>query len=288
MKRLSYLAAADARLLAADGNYQEALSRCICMYKMARHVNDKILISCLVANVIQKQANECVISILGQMPQDEKKLSELKSQLSAIDAVPFSVKPGMEGERDGITLAMTNKSADDLLRALDVCGVKDESFKEKVRSFDSAMIERNRQYTWDCANRVRMAFDLPYSQAYVEITRLIQTVKEDAKTKPDAIFLAALVSTFDDGNAIVPHQNKILSTATRLETQDNAIRTALAIYLIKATTGKLPETLPDGLPGDVFSGKPFLYEKKWGGFTLGCQGKDLSTNETYKYEFKVK
>jgi len=46
--------------------------------------------------------------------------------------------------------------------------------------------------------------------------------------------------------------------------------------------------LPAGLPGDLFSGKDFKYKKTTEGFTLRCQGKDLSKDEIYKYEFKVK
>ena len=58
--------------------------------------------------------------------------------------------------------------------------------------------------------------------------------------------------------------------------------------MIKAKTGKLPDTLPAGLPGDLFSSKPFGYEKTPEGFILRCQGKDLGRNEVYEYEFKMK
>ena len=50
----------------------------------------------------------------------------------------------------------------------------------------------------------------------------------------------------------------------------------------------LTDALPAGLPGDLFSGKDFEYEKTAEGFILRCQGKDLSKDEIYQYEFKVK
>jgi len=46
--------------------------------------------------------------------------------------------------------------------------------------------------------------------------------------------------------------------------------------------------LPAELPGDLFSGKDFQYEKTTEGFILRCQGEDLYKNEVYEYEFKVK
>ena len=75
---------------------------------------------------------------------------------------------------------------------------------------------------------------------------------------------------------------------TREKTFSNAVRAAIEVYITKAETGQLPETLPTGLPKDLFSGKDFRYEKTADGFTLRCRGKDLDKNETYKYEFKVK
>ncbi|GAH88746.1 unnamed protein product, partial [marine sediment metagenome] len=48
------------------------------------------------------------------------------------------------------------------------------------------------------------------------------------------------------------------------------------------------DTLPDSSPKDLFSDKPFLYDKTTDGFVLCCQGKDLGRDEVYEYEFKVK
>ena len=46
--------------------------------------------------------------------------------------------------------------------------------------------------------------------------------------------------------------------------------------------------MPAGAAGDLFSGKPFRYEKTDDGFTLHCQGKDLDKDKTYDYAFKIK
>jgi hypothetical protein len=86
---------------------------------------------------------------------------------------------------------------------------------------------------------------------------------------------------------IMPATGKVLSLVTRSQTHDNAIRTAIELYMIKTKTG-IPDKLPADLPGDMFSGKPFDYEKTSNGFILRCQGKEIDTGKVYQYEFKVK
>ena len=72
---------------------------------------------------------------------------------------------------------------------------------------------------------------------------------------------------------LMPVMNRVYSLGIRAETSTNAARAAVEIYIIKAQTGKLPQTLPAGLPKDLFSGKNFQYEKTVDGFILHCQGK---------------
>ena len=76
--------------------------------------------------------------------------------------------------------------------------------------------------------------------------------------------------------------------ALRLEAGTKAMQAALAVYLSRAKTGRLPEALPVGVPGDPFSGKALAYEKTAEGFVLRCQGKDLDKDEAYEYEYKVR
>ena len=75
---------------------------------------------------------------------------------------------------------------------------------------------------------------------------------------------------------------------TTHKTHQNALRTAIEIYLIKADTGQLPETLPEGLPKDLFSGKDFDYERTNGGFILRCRSKPDEILKPIEYEFEVR
>ena len=87
--------------------------------------------------------------------------------------------------------------------------------------------------------------------------------------------------------ALVPSCEKICTPSVRSKTHYNATRTALELYITRAKTGQLPDALPPNARQDLFSGKPFRYEKTAEGFVLHCQGKDLDKDKTYKYEFKV-
>ena len=65
MKQLSRLIIAEAKILAEDGDYEAALSRCMNLYKMARHINDRIYISYLVTISINSLTNKCITQIMS-------------------------------------------------------------------------------------------------------------------------------------------------------------------------------------------------------------------------------
>jgi len=66
----------------------------------------------------------------------------------------------------------------------------------------------------------------------------------------------------------------------------NAYEAAVKIYLHRATTGRLPKTIPDGLPKDPITGEDFKYKVTDDGFALGHQYSHAGV--TYKeLRFKV-
>ena len=277
-RRLSYLTFADARVLAQQGDYKTALSRCISLYKMARHVNERLIISYLVAVGINDATNDCIVDILSEMPQDMETLTWLKSQLEQIDSQPFSVKPALRGERESTVISMSPEKIGVVVRS----GFYNMAFKEKILkrilAADEQFFDRNRKYWNNYMDSVEVAFDLPYPEAYSKLKDLAEKPSKEFSKNPDATLTISFA----------PGWHKIYLQSRGLGTLSNATKTAIEIYIIKAKTGKLPDALPAGLPGDLFSGKSFKYEKNADGFILNCQGKDLSRDETYKYEFKVK
>jgi hypothetical protein len=250
---------------------------------MARHINDHIIVAYLFGAAVNDKTNSCVAQIISEMPQDMQSLSRLKNLLAEIDSIPFSVEPAILRERDATLIFMTPQRISDrvtILRQENVpLSEEHKAVYEKILSFDDVMIERNRKYFEDFYTGVINAFDVPYPQGYAALTELCEKAeKEMIEGNPDA----TLTVVFR------PPLEKILSIVTRPQTHDNAIRTAIELYIIKAKTGKLPEELPADLPGDLLSGKPFNYEKTPEGFILRCQDKEIDTGKVYQYEFKVK
>jgi len=273
IKKLSQLIATDAKILAEDGRYGPAIHRCMSLYKMARHINDRIFISYLVGIAVTGMTNNCLINIISDMPQHAQNMTRLKNDLIEIDSIPLSIKPALLGEREAVLTFMTLEQIPDVVNTC----VEDEAVKEKLLSADEAFLEANRRYFENYYSGVIAAFDMPYTQGYTVIMDLSEKMEKDVKTNPDVILAAVLT----------PAMHKMFSLKTRFQTHNNAIKTAIELYLIKAKTGKLPEKLPANLPGDMFSSKPFDYEITSEGFILRCQGKDLGKDELYEYEFKV-
>jgi len=120
---------------------------------------------------------------------------------------------------------------------------------------------------------------MPYAEVYSRLKQLNEKPAKEMPDNPAATLTSLLTPAFD----------RIYSIDTRTKTICNALRTAIEIYIIKTKTGKLPDALPAGLPGDLFSGTDFKYEKTADGFALRCQGEEFQTGRMRRMlEFKVK
>ena len=277
----SFMLTAKAQILAEEGDYKAALGKCLTTHKMARHVSDSLLISYLVGAAMNYLANERIEDILSVMPEDLQTLLWLKSQAVSISVNAPSIKVAMAREKEIAMQELRRERIDSLLEAMGDDFVKDEITADavkKVRAGDAGFFKDNREYYAALMDDVIVALDLPYQQAHKKLNELNDRVQKDAKTKPAAIMTAVLL----------PANSRVLTIGIRRETFFNAIRAAIDIYIVKAKTGRLPDTLPDGLPRDMFSGEDFEYEKTKDGFILRCRGKDLDKDETCQYEFKVR
>ena len=277
---LSKAILANAKVLEAKGDYDEALQLCLTARKISVHLtNQQLLMSQLVGLKINMYTSKCMQSILGNMPEDTQKLKSLQSQLDEIEKFPFSLKPSFYMEYKVMAMYMTkSKVAEIDLEPLIAGSSLKDIAKERLAVADNEFFIRNQQYWEKHMNTFISTLDLPYAEAFAEMKKEYTRVAKDAIENPDAT-LTSLLS---------PPVHKSLSTAVNIRTRSNAIRTAIAVYLIKAKTGELLDTLPNSLPKDLFSGKDFEYKKMADGFVLRCQGMDLEKNKIHEYEFKVK
>ena len=148
---------------------------------------------------------------------------------------------------------------------------------EKIRNGDEEIFAASREYYSNFISSMQVAIDLPYAQSLKQLEQLRDKAEKQAADNPATILSAALW----------PAVTKICTLEVRARTNVNALKAAIDIYIVKAKTGRLPDTLPAGLPRDLYSGKDFKYEKTKEGFILHCQGKDLDKDEFFKFEFKI-
>ncbi|HIJ53524.1 MAG TPA: hypothetical protein HPP66_10275 [Planctomycetes bacterium] len=277
-REIFVLLAVDARMQSQRGDYRKALGRCMSIYRMARHLNERPIICYLVAAAINAANHRCMTLILSDMPQDIETLTWLRDELAEFDRQPYSVKPALRWKREAGIISMSLEKIDNAVRS----GLDDGPFKEqvlkKILEADKQFFDRNKAYWNKYMEAVQAAFDLPYSQAYSKLKQLDEKPAKEFSKNPDATLTAACSPTW----------LKIYTLSTRLGSHTNAIKAAIEIYIIKAKTGQFPDALPTGLPPDLFSSKDFQYEKTKDGFVLRCQGKDLARDVIHQYEFKVK
>lgn len=62
---------------------------------------------------------------------------------------------------------------------------------------------------------------------------------------------------------------------------------ATEIYLAKANTGQLPQSLPAGLPKDLYANRDFEYERTEKGFVLRFDPDNASRVRIRQFEFKI-
>ncbi|MFB0554498.1 MAG: hypothetical protein ACETWQ_14430 [Phycisphaerae bacterium] len=279
-RKLAFIIGAEIRILAADGDYQKALNRCLTLHKMSRHMGDDTIISFLVAMSLSKMADNHIQYLLSNMPQDLQTLTWFKNQLAIIESRTLSSKATLKAERE---IALEHTHIDRIKELIEIVTgeplAPDSKEAEQLRNVDQALIDKNRDYYINHMDSLQTILSTPmnYEKVYTELKKLNEQPHKDLAENNNAFLTSIVAPAFD----------RIVSVETRDKTLNNAVRAAVEIYIQKTKTGQLPETLPEGLPKDLFSGKDFKYEKTTDGFVLSCRGKDLEKDETYKYEFKA-
>lgn len=275
MKFLTFVLIADARIRASDGDYKGALERCLMTGTFAHHVGDDTLISYLVALAVRDLGYRCMQDIIGQVGSDTKQLQWLRTEFatSSIDSLT-PIKP-LKVELEIVTDLAQIKNIKKLARVM--VDSDEKKMAEIISKANKEILEQNRRLYSDRMRRglTILSTPMPYEKAHSQLKQLANDFDSNDRS-------SQIAGTF------MPALARILTLKIRNETHANAIKVAIVVLLRRAKTGQLPDSLPAGLPGDLFSGKDFKYEKTKNGFSLHCQGKDLDKNEIYKYEFKVK
>jgi len=278
-KYLARLILADARTIAANGDYELALDRCLTARKLAIQVaHEPTAITFLMSIAIERIANKSIQDILSSAPIDLKTLQHLKAQLDELDNRLLPMELTWDTEREVMAMYLTTEKIQEVLPLLEL---EDEPEFNDVQEFilaaDEQFCQKNLDYYNEYWAAIFSSLQLPYEQAYAGLESLANKLVED-KENPDATMTCMLA----------PATQRIYNIDVLRKTFSNALKTALEIYIIKAKTGRLPDALPEGMPKDLFSGKDFEYGRKKDGFVLRCRGKNLAKDKIHQYKFKVK
>jgi hypothetical protein len=283
VRHLAWLLSTEVRLLAEQGDYRTALDRCVTMHKMTLHAVDKSMMTYLMGIGLGVLANRTIQAALATMPGDVDALQRLKVQLGQVQTAfpPFDGAVTQEGQ---IWAPVMRKKK--IQAALRVLGQHDEKFvvspyKQRIEAGDEAFFERNRIHL---IQSIAAFVDVlksgrPYPQIYAQLGELERKQQSESVDNPDATFTGILL----------PAVHRLYLLTTGFQTHFNAVLIAIDLFTIKAQTGSLPDTLPAGMPLDLYSGEPFEYEKTPGHFILRCRAKEDPVDaEVKQYEFKLK
>lgn len=276
------LIGANVRVLAADGDYRKALSQCLMLRRLAWHIgNDPPhAFDPLFLVTLDRVGLQCVRSVLEVMPPDEKTLRWLSEQLAKAprisDVMLTRVRrqyenwlPTLRDRGDVVFSVLRQRFAEKSTseaRRKEALALTDDELIELIR----VPFDRFRRSIIDTLGN-----EMSYEQRQARLESLEKEYWEHQKNNP-AIVLPLLGAVSE----IVKYYNIQVSHTSRC----NAYAAAVEIYLHKATAGRLPETLPEGLPKDPLTGKNFEYKVTTDGFVLAHPAKYSDKGE---YEFRV-
>jgi hypothetical protein len=290
LQLLIWLLEDDAKASTDAENYRMALERCLTIRRFARHLGDEGMNMHNMSQVADNVAFRSIKNILESMPSDADTLTWLKDQLATTPGATESIVPPLEIDYE-LALQRLSKNPKTVARIRDrfveaATYAKDKDAGDKFKNLTNEdMIPLIREAAsmyfdpfFDSVRR-EIESDKPYDQTYAELKLLIYKLK----ASNDFYVIAPFCDL-----TYIEVAPRLYNGHVNYRTIINAIKAAIEIYLIVAKTGQLPETLPDGLPKDPFTGRDFVYEITNEGFALRCQGEEFLRSLNQKLEFKVK
>ena len=283
IRNFARLLLADAVRLAADGDYKVALERCLMVRRFAQHVGGENDMLCMLSLAFDIQALEGIHIILCSMPPDEEILRWLQSQFVSVQGIPQLFAVSLERDFKLTLLRMrTNHKLLKTIRVQLAGSTEDKNAKNRFLNLTDenliAMVREPYAKFLDSTLRA-LGREKPYEQTYARMKSLSNEMIEQYKDNPEITW------TIEDYVQGIPSRYNVhIAHISYL----NAVKAAVEIYLSTVNTGQLPQTLPDYLPKDPYSGQDFEYEVTEEGFILRCLVKPLNQHEIRQYEFKVK
>lgn len=221
--------------------------------------------------------------LLGSVKPDREMLTWLKHQLAVRNDSSQSFVKVLNREFEfTLQILRTNKKVLQYVRDEFAEKAADDAARKKVQSMaDEELIALAQAPYADFLDSVIQVVEskIPYERKRTRIEKLTGTLQSEH----GGIGVTRMM--------LMPGSDMLLrlyEMHVRHIAHFNAIMTGIEILLIYAQTGQLPEELPDDLPKDPFTGKPFEYELIDDGFRMICADEVFQRRGMPLLEFKVK
>ncbi len=286
-RMLNRIILADARIAIQQADFDLALNRCLTARKLGIDVGSSSnLVIFLVDRTLERNANQVIQDILSGSKLELRILEKLQSRLRELDGMMRPIEFYFKAEQEVMASYMTAEQIRDIFNLIDPGEFKEkqtccQSAHELILHADEEFVRKNLAFYNRVWSEIYPAIQLPYPQAYKKLVELQGEYIDsnmDCGKNPESVMSVLLCIPW----------NRLYHCYVQHKVFSNVLLAAVEIYIIADRTGKLPDSLPEGLPKDLFSGKDFQYRKTEDGFVLRCQGEDLREHKYHEYEFKVK
>jgi len=267
---LGRVLAAQATILAMNGQYSEAIEIIAALRRLSRHIGDDTYVMWASSFTEDYQTFGVAQYLLCRMPADADRLKSLESELAEDRQWQPSNTLMKWYDMQVASLQASMALHSDWRQAL-----RTELEAYRMREGDTA------EKLIESATAPKQVFD-HVRQVYKRFVDSVIAVLESdesyhAKHKQIVQLKDELVADMEAGDAIILVAGPIgfVEPYYRLHINElalaHAVQAAIPIYRIKATTGRLPPTLPAGLPKDPYSSQDFDYHVTDEGFSLTCR-----------------
>ncbi len=286
---LGRVLAAQAAILATNGQYSEAMEIIAALRRLSRHIGDDTYVMWVSSLTVDNQTFAVAQYLLGRMPPDTDRLKSLESELAEDPQWRPSETLMKWYDMQVASLQASMALHSDWRQAL-----RTELEAYRMREGDTA------EKLIESATAPEQVFD-HVRQVYKRFFDSVMAILESdesyhAKHKQIAQLKEELVADMEAGDTIILVAGAIgfVEPYYRLHINElalaHAVQAAVPIYRIKATTGRLPASLPAGLPKDPYSGQDFDYRVTDEGFSLTCRAPAIDwgqENNPRRFVFRV-
>ena len=305
LRRLSRILDADARTLAADGHHRAALARCLTLRRLAHHAGADTYNLYSISQSMHTMSLLALAHVLSLGPSNDETLTWLKGQLAAVPGTPFEPAQALRRWRDAeLQFWRTRPRGRAFTRGLILEKVADANDRKTLATLTDEQLlvlalqgEQKVPGLYGGLSAPPQLLERAQRACDEYLQSALQIMRADLSYREKHAKLQEMVDSLDDRAAdgdpiaLLSEAPKVVELYHRLMVRnavyDNLAAAAIEICLMETRTGHLPQTLPHGLPKDLYTGKDFEYERTAKGFALRFDPDNVSRIRVRQFEFRT-